>query len=266
MSFEKEKPNHQALVQGTSTLLTTFEYYKASEDSFDIMVYLFTIVFKHTKMFNDPDLNSKEVIDYYHTERGKRLLKAKGRDEQSIISSRTSLPSKTIRSVKQISEYAFLNKGSHLTYPSTLIKKSSSKSRLDKNLKIYEMSGSSLYSLRNLDSFPNINTLFLKLKKGKKEKGKSLSDLYAGVDDSSFNIWKEEEKEVQDQEGNNQEENRGRKNQTKKISNTQITSPENEDDGDNSNSSSSSSDDSETEPEISIIKPKKKKKLPIKKG
>jgi len=66
-------------------LLTTFEYYRAPEDSFDTMVYLISIVFKHTKMFNDPDLDSKTVTDYYHAEREKRLLKAKEEDEQFIF-------------------------------------------------------------------------------------------------------------------------------------------------------------------------------------
>ncbi len=36
-------------------------------------------------MFNDPDLDSKTVTDYYHAEREKRLLKAKEEDEQFIF-------------------------------------------------------------------------------------------------------------------------------------------------------------------------------------
>ncbi len=67
---------------------------------------------------------------------------------------------------------------------------------MDKNLEIYEVSGSSLHPLRNLDSYPNINTLSLKPKKGEKKKRKSSINLHAGVGDSSFNIHEEKEKEI----------------------------------------------------------------------
>ena len=100
MSFEKGKLNHQTLVQGTSALLITLEYYRASKDLFNTIFYLINIVFKHIKMFNDLNLDMKTITDYYYAEKEKRLLKAKEKEEQSIIFSRAISPSKIIQSVE----------------------------------------------------------------------------------------------------------------------------------------------------------------------